>query len=74
MNYPPSLAALAASDFDPDDYKRRPGAVRGYCDHCRVRYAPGGVCGYCRGRVKMLRAETAARVFQCHVPEGSENP
>ena len=22
---------------------------------CRVAYAPGGVCGYCRGRVNLLR-------------------
>ena len=46
--------------FDPDDYRSSEGRVAGekyQCELCRVRYAPGGVCGYCRGHVKMIRAK-----------------
>lgn len=48
------LLELAATKFDPDDYKKEQLPSR-RCDHCGVQYAPGGVCGYCRGRVKMIR-------------------
>lgn len=53
------LEKLAASDFDPDDYKNRPdGHIVGdkaNCTICRCRYAPGGICGYCRYAVRMIR-------------------
>jgi hypothetical protein len=50
--------ALAAdANFDPDDYKKDPNNRHCYyfCATCGVRHAIGRVCGYCRGRVKMIR-------------------
>lgn len=58
------LLKLAASDFDPDDYRHMAGSksVNGYCVHCHCRHAPLTVCGYCRGRVKMIRDGREAEI------------
>lgn len=48
--------------FDPADYISGPNqkVVDKYqCDLCKTRYAPNGICGYCRGHVKMIRAKKA---------------
>lgn len=60
---PPGVTAalnmLAASDFDPDDYKLLKEAVCHYCKICGCVYAPRGYCGYCRQAVRKIRTETA---------------
>lgn len=54
------LEALAATDFDPDDYKNASKTpVCNWCRICGCRYAPGAVCGYCRYAVRAIRAKAA---------------
>ena len=61
-----AIRKLAASSFDPDDYKNRGAGFQAgdkmSCDVCRCRHAPDGVCGYCRALVKRIRAEKPAPV------------
>lgn len=53
------LRKLANSSFDPGDYKgdtsARTHGLHTRCRICRVMHAPNGICGYCRGRVRLIR-------------------
>lgn len=56
------LAALAASDYDTD-YKSGNATYRMYCEVCGVRHALNSLCGYCIGKVKMIRAESGPSIY-----------
>ena len=56
-----TLEKLAASNFDCDGYKKKGSYACSRCRvaGCMVKYAPNGVCGYCIGRIRRMRAATA---------------
>ncbi len=41
--------------FDPGDYHAVEYKREGWCRYCPTRFAPNGVCGICRAKVRMLR-------------------
>lgn len=55
------LERLAADPtFDPADLGPTWEGWGCRCEVCRAMHAPFHVCGYCRGRVKAIRAAAAA--------------
>lgn len=61
-----TISSLATDPtFDPADYRHRadtkPEHLRNSeCAVCGVKYAPGGVCGYCRAKVAAVRSVCSA--------------
>lgn len=61
-----ALKALADDpDFDADRYKKGDvgRAYRMHCEICNTRHALCGLCGYCYGAVKMIRAASGPRIY-----------
>lgn len=57
--------------FNPRDYLKRlreQAAGRAKCRLCSCRNSPDGICGYCRGRVLIMRAETTTHVVNSFLP------
>ena len=72
-----AIRRLAATDFDPNDYLAADTeSIRfaNYCKVCNTRYAPGGVCGGCRCRVKEYRRnQPTPRTFAVLLPTEAES-